>query len=174
MQSCSVRARDGRDDETAATVRDDANERNFLLFAFLPHAVIRRRGIVVHARSSTRITHSTPSASRASRRVAMRCVPLALPPARVARALSDARTAFIVEVVHASIAFGHTSGATVSRRSRGRRPPEPWRGGFRVQACVIDRRSIVRSRENTVQVWGVLPRTIVRSGLGHMKWCFGP
>ena len=144
MQSFRVRARDGRDDETATTVRDDANERNFILSAFLPLAVIRRRGSVVHARSSTRITHSTPSASRASRRVAMRCVPLALPPARVARALSDARTAFIVEVVHASIAFGHTSGATVSRRSRGRRPwgrrlnPGGEGSGFR-RARSIDR-----------------------------------
>jgi hypothetical protein len=50
-------------------------------------------------------------------------------------------------------------------------PPEPSGVGFRVQACAIDRSSDIGK---TMFTYGVFSRTIVLSGLGHMKWCFGP
>tara|TARA_B100000683_G_scaffold42644_2_gene38109 strand:- start:56409 stop:56786 length:378 start_codon:yes stop_codon:yes gene_type:complete len=118
MRSRRVRARDGRprrhrDDDTETT---RTNEISFHSRAVLTPS------IVVADASSTRggRRESRIRPHDAMRCDAMRCVPLALPPARVARALSDARTAFIVEVVHASIAVGHTSRARVSRRSRAR------------------------------------------------------
>jgi|OM-RGC.v1.026931196 hypothetical protein len=123
MRSRRVRARDGRprrhrDDDTETT---RTNEISFHSRAVLtPSIVVADASSTRGGRRESRIRPHDAMRCDAMRCDAMRCVPLALPPARVARALSDARTAFIVEVVHASIAVGHTSRARVSRRSRAR------------------------------------------------------